>query len=64
MNLLILEAHELDADGRVRLTDRRADHLVQILKVEVGAEVRAGLLHGGLGTATVEAVEPTGRRTA
>lgn len=64
MNLLILEADELDADRRARLTDRRADHLVQILEVEVGDEVRAGLLDGGQGTATVEAVEPTGRRTA
>ncbi|MEM1176753.1 MAG: RsmE family RNA methyltransferase [Acidobacteriota bacterium] len=64
MNLLILEAHELDADGRVHLTDRRADHLNQVLRVDAGAEVRAGVLGGGVGTATVERVEPTGRRTA
>lgn len=57
MNLLILEPDELDADGRVQLVGRRAEHLVKVLRVTADDTVRAGLLHGGAGTAHVEAVD-------
>lgn len=57
MNLLLLEAAELDADGILRLADRRAEHLLAVLKVEVGQAVRVGVLGGRSGRAEVVAVE-------
>ncbi len=58
MNVLLLEADELAAAGTCVLTGRRADHLRTILRVEVGSTVRAGVLNGALGTATVQSMEP------
>jgi 16S rRNA (uracil1498-N3)-methyltransferase len=43
MNLLLIEPEELQ-DGRVFLTDRRAEHLRTILKVLPGQELRLGIL--------------------
>ena len=57
MNLLLVDREELDSEGRVRLSDRRAEHLLGVLKVEPGREVRAGVVDGGPGTGTVEVVE-------
>jgi RsmE family RNA methyltransferase len=57
LNLLLVEPGEIDPGGRVRLTGRRAQHLLGVLKVEPGREVRAGVVDGGPGTGTVEAVE-------
>ncbi len=53
MNLLLVERHELDAHARVRIAGRRAQHLREVLRVEVGDQVRAGILDGPLGTARV-----------
>jgi 16S rRNA (uracil1498-N3)-methyltransferase len=58
VNLILLHPHELAADGRVRLHERRADHLVHVLKVAPGDVVRIGLLDGPLGEGAVLAVEP------
>lgn len=55
MNLLLVEAGEIDDDGRVRLADRRAEHLGKILKVEPGQRLRVGLLGGGIGEGEVVA---------
>ena len=55
MNLLLLDPGEI-VDGHVRLEDRRARHLRDVLGVEVGAEVRAGIAGGAVGTATVTRV--------
>lgn len=54
MNLLLLRADEVSADGRIRLTGRRANHLRTVLGAEPGREVRVGLLDGPLGTAAVQ----------
>ena len=55
MNLLLLHPAELDADQRFQLpaSDRRAQHLLRILKLEVGAQIGAGVLNGLMGTATL-----------
>lgn len=53
MNLLLVERHELDADGRVTLLGARAGHLTRVLQVARGQEVRIGLLDGPFGRATV-----------
>jgi len=55
VNLLLLEVEEAAA-GRVRLTGRRGAHLLRVLKVAPGARLRAGVVNGGRGEATVVAV--------
>lgn len=56
MNLILLDEHDrLDASC-VTLTDARAAHLVDVLRVTPGQTVRLGLLDGPLGVGTVEAV--------
>ncbi len=53
MNLLLLRAEEVSADGTVRLEGRRLEHLREVLRVQKGQTLRVGL-HGGLmGTAEV-----------
>ncbi len=62
MNLLLLEARELE-NGRVTLdvdhdsVDRRARHLLQVLRVKVGDEVRVGILDGPRGPGLVTAID-------
>lgn len=58
MNLLLLEAGELDHDGRAVLTGRRADHLREVLRAAVGDTLRAGVVDGELGEAVVEQITP------
>ena len=52
MNLLLLEARELEND-QVTLAARRARHLLQVLRVKVGDEVRVGILDGPHGVGLV-----------
>lgn len=56
MNLLLLEAAELAA-GEATLSDHRARHLREVLKVQPGSVVRAGVVDGAIGTARVIAIE-------
>jgi RsmE family RNA methyltransferase len=53
VNLLLVERDEVAADGRVRIADRRAQHLRDVLGVRLGQHVRAGVIGGGVGTAEV-----------
>lgn len=62
MNLLLLDPVELDADGGATLADARARHLLDVLRVEPGCRVRAGLLDGPIGEAEVVAAEPEAGR--
>jgi 16S rRNA U1498 N3-methylase RsmE len=55
VNLLLVDAGELAADGSCVLTDRRAQHVREVLGASVGSMLRAGLVGGGTGTATVTA---------
>ena len=54
MNLLLLEPDEINSDATVVLSDRRAEHLRKVLKVSPGKTLRAGILGGAIGEATVE----------
>ena len=54
MNLILLEPDEV-ADS-VTLSDGRADHLRNVLKVETGAQVRVGIVNGPRGVGTVDTV--------
>lgn len=56
MNLLLVAAEELSHTGQLVLTGRRAEHLRTVLRVVVGQKLRAGLVRGGVGEATVLSV--------
>jgi RsmE family RNA methyltransferase len=57
MNLIILEAAEVNEAGDVTLTDARAVHLTNVLRVTPGQRVRVGLLDGPRGAAVVTAID-------
>lgn len=57
VNLILLEAGEIDAAGAARLTGPRAVHALGVLKVSVGQSLRVGLVDGPRGTATVQAID-------
>ena len=57
MNFLLLEPGELGGDGTAELTGRRARHLREVLRAEVGQRLRAGVVGGRLGTAVVERLD-------
>lgn len=53
MNLLLLHPEDFIAPELVRIHERRHRHLVDVLHVETGQTIRAGLLDGQLGEARV-----------
>lgn len=57
MNRILVEASEMDADGRAVLSGRRAAHIVEVLGARVGDTVRAGVVDGLRGTALVTAAD-------
>lgn len=57
MNLVLLDPTEISDDGAVSLSGARAKHLLQVLKVVPGQEVRVGLLDGAAGVATVASLD-------
>ncbi|MCA9669580.1 MAG: 16S rRNA (uracil(1498)-N(3))-methyltransferase [Myxococcales bacterium] len=61
MNLLLFDAEEVSA-ARVTLpaADRRAEHIVRVLRAGVGDVLRAGIVCGAHGSATVRALSAAG----
>lgn len=57
MNLILLEPAELRSDGLTTLSGGRALHLLAVLQVQPGHDVRVGIVNGGLGTGRVLSVE-------
>ncbi len=57
VNLILLEPTEIDAAGRAILTDRRAEHVRQVLNAPPGTTIRAGQVDGPLGRAVVEDID-------
>ncbi len=53
MNRILLNQDELDAKGQACLTDRRAHHLLNVLRAVPGQTVRIGVLNGGRGVGEV-----------
>jgi RsmE family RNA methyltransferase len=53
VNLVLLERGEIRPDGTAAIGGPRARHLLTVLKVKPEQSVRAGLIDGPLGTATV-----------
>ncbi len=58
MNLLLLRPSEIDREGRVRLGGRRAVHLREVLRVELGQRLRAGIVRGPRVPAIVRQLGP------
>ena len=57
MNLIVLEPDEVGDSGEVRLSGARAAHLMNVLHVAPGHQVRIGILDGPLGVGTVQAID-------
>lgn len=53
MNLILLFPEDFTRPTQVRLTDYRADHIRDILRVETGKVLRVGLVNGGIGAGRV-----------
>jgi 16S rRNA U1498 N3-methylase RsmE len=53
VNLVLLEPDEIDDSGRARIGGARARHITQVLHTPPGGSLRAGIVGGGQGTATV-----------
>jgi RsmE family RNA methyltransferase len=60
MNLLILTPEDRLEDDRYCISDHRADHVREVLKLAPGDSLEVGLLNGGMGTAVVEGVATDG----
>lgn len=56
MNFLLLEPGEVADDGAATLRGRRAEHVRTVLRAQAGQVLRAGLVGGATGRATVLAV--------
>jgi RsmE family RNA methyltransferase len=56
VNLIILEPGETSESGEVSLSDARAAHLVNVLKVAPGSRVRIGILDGPRGVGAVQSI--------
>ena len=57
MNRLVVWREECEEQGRVTLTDRRAEHIRTILKCEPGDTLRAGFANEAIATGTVISVD-------
>jgi RsmE family RNA methyltransferase len=58
VNLILLDADELQSNGEVTLSGRRAAHLLDVLAGTMGQTVRVGVIDGPRGTGTVLAATP------
>src|SRR3990167_1374267 len=59
MNLILLFKEDfIDEGRRVRLTDRRHQHILEILKAKAGDELCVGLANGNIGTGRIVMLDP------
>ena len=57
MNLILFDAAELDARGRLVLADRRGRHVCRVLRAAPGDRLRVGVIRGPAGSGEVIAVD-------
>ncbi len=57
MNLIILTEADALADGHYELSDKRAEHIISVLKCTPGSTVEIGLLNGPVGVAEIESID-------
>lgn len=53
MNLIILFEEDFIDENKVRLTDRRLEHVIDIHKAKVGDSLRVGILNGKIGIGNI-----------
>lgn len=58
MNLLLLQPHQLLDNNRAILSSAQAQHVVQVLKLQVGDLLRIGLVNGNIGNARLLRLAP------
>jgi RsmE family RNA methyltransferase len=56
VNLILLEPSEVRGAGDIRLSGTRAAHLLNVLRVAAGHQVRVGIVGGPRGVGTVQSV--------
>src|SRR5688572_3874349 len=56
MNLILLEPSEASGNCEIRLSGIRAAHLLNVLQVAAGHQVRVGIMDGPCGVGTVQSV--------
>ena len=62
MNIILLEQADWLSHDQVALSDRRYTHLRDILKTDIGATVKVGMLNGDVGTGEVTSIDNHGAR--
>jgi RsmE family RNA methyltransferase len=56
VNLVLVEPEEISATGDVLLSGARAAHVLNVLQLQPGHQLRVGVVDGALGSATVQSV--------
>jgi RsmE family RNA methyltransferase len=57
MNTLILENEDFLNENTVKISGRRAKHILEIKKLSIGSTLNAGLINGKLGTAIIKNID-------
>ncbi len=60
MNLMILTDRDALGEGRFRLTDHRAEHVREVLKLAPGNDIEVGIVNGPRGVARVATISEDG----
>ncbi|MEN8258170.1 MAG: 16S rRNA (uracil(1498)-N(3))-methyltransferase [Thermodesulfobacteriota bacterium] len=58
MNIILFDRDEIKGNGIV-LTDRRAEHIIKILKRKAGDTLKTGIINGPSGTSTIRQLSGT-----
>ncbi len=58
MNILLFLPQNIVDTHEIKITGRQCTHLLRVLNVSLGSQVRIGLLNGNIGTGTVTKIEP------
>ena len=53
MNRLLLEKDELNARDEIRLDGRRAEHIAEVLRADIGDRIKIGIVDGAVGSARI-----------
>lgn len=60
MNLVLLSADDINAQGEAIITDqRRITHITQIHGAKPGDQLKTGVINGAMGVGTIEEITPT-----
>ena len=57
MNLLLFSHTELRSKEKLVISGKRATHIIEVLRAEVGQKVKAGEINGRIGEATILAIQ-------